>query len=71
MGYDMQLIDFYIEVFEGGVNSQDIMRSYVEAKATIKKLTAEFVDYREKSESTVSDLEGKYESTLALLNSLR
>ena len=71
MQCDLDVVDWYVEILEKGIKSQDIMQNYVEAQSTIKKLNKEFIDYRETSMIQTAKLTTKYKETYELLVSLQ
>ena len=71
MQCDLDVVDWYVEILEKGIKSQDIMQNYVEAQSTIKKLNKEFIDYRETSMIQTAKLTTKYKETYEQLVSLQ
>ena len=60
MKSDLELVDWYLEVFEGGIDSKDIMQNYMETRAKLNSLNSAFVDFRKSAECEISTLKNKY-----------
>ena len=60
MKSDLELVDWYLEVFEGGIDSKDIMQNYMETRARLNSLNSAFVDFRKSAEYEISTLKNKY-----------
>ena len=50
MKKEIAIVDWYLEVFEKGVDSKEIMRNYKEACERLDSLNTAFVDYRRSAE---------------------
>ena len=50
MKSDLELVDWYLNVFEGGIDSKDIMQNYIETRDKLDSLNKAFVDYRKSAE---------------------
>ena len=53
---DLQIVNWYIEVIEGGFNTRTIMKDFIQAQAEIKKL-------KEKLRETKINLQKKLQNT--------
>ena len=50
MKKEIAIVDWYLEVFEKGVDSKEIMRNYMETRERLDSLNTAFVDYRRSAE---------------------
>ena len=50
MKKDLAIVDWYLEVFEKGIDSKEIMQNYMEAREKLESLNTAFVDHRKSAE---------------------
>ena len=60
MRADLALVDWYLDVFEKGVDSKEIMQNYVEARDRLESVNTAFAESRRSAEHQIATLKQKY-----------